>query len=87
MSTNNALYIILNRCRVCLARSGAAKKDGVGARAEVLYRCACKEKEMACGSDNRTYSNVCQLNEAIAKLGNNGTLISIQYWGPCESGK
>ncbi|XP_025409042.1 insulin-like growth factor-binding protein-related protein 1 [Sipha flava] len=60
-------------------------KDGVGTKTEVLYRCACKEKEMVCGSDNRTYSNVCQLNEAISKLGNNRTLISIQYWGPCQS--
>ncbi|CAH1722384.1 unnamed protein product [Aphis gossypii] len=52
----------------------------------VQYRCACKETDPVCGTDNRTYSNACQLNEAASELGNNGTqLLWMQYKGPCQS--
>ncbi|KAE9535675.1 hypothetical protein AGLY_007576 [Aphis glycines] len=52
----------------------------------VRYRCACKETDPVCGTDNRTYSNACQLNEAASELGNNETqLLWMQYKGPCQS--
>ncbi|XP_050421003.1 insulin-like growth factor-binding protein-related protein 1 [Adelges cooleyi] len=50
---------------------------------KTVYQCVCKENEMVCGSDNTTYTNVCQLNEASAKQGYNGSLW-MQYWGPCH---
>jgi len=60
------------------------QEDGGGG---VQDRCACKETDPVCGSDNTTYSNVCQLNEAAAQLGYNGTQLWMQYRGPCQSGK
>ena len=41
---------------------------------------------MVCGSDGKTYTNLCQLMEVAYK---NGTQDApkVQMWGPCESGK
>lgn len=46
--------------------------------------CFCKETQAACGSDNRTYESVCQMNEASVKSGNT---LYLKHWGPCHSGK
>lgn len=46
--------------------------------------CFCKETQAACGSDNRTYESVCQMNEASVK---SGSTLYLKHWGPCRSGK
>ena len=45
--------------------------------------CYCKETQEACGSDNRTYENVCQMNEESMRSGNT---VYLKHWGPCHSG-
>ncbi|GFG28520.1 hypothetical protein Cfor_06391 [Coptotermes formosanus] len=52
------------------------------ARDEPEALCYCKETQEACGSDNRTYESVCQMNEASAKSGNT---VYLKHWGPCRS--
>ena len=37
-----------------------------------------------CGSNNRTYESVCQMNEESVKIGNT---VYFKHWGPCRSGK
>ncbi|XP_025201574.1 insulin-like growth factor-binding protein-related protein 1 [Melanaphis sacchari] len=69
--------------RPCAENLECVKTEDVNAG--VQYRCACKETDPICGSDNRTYSNACQLNEAAAELGNNGTQLWMRYRGPCQS--
>jgi hypothetical protein len=46
--------------------------------------CFCKETQTACGTDNRTYESVCQMNEASVK---GGSALYLKHWGPCHSGK
>ena len=45
--------------------------------------CYCKETQEACGSDNRTYETVCQMNEESVRSGNT---VYLKHWGPCRSG-
>ncbi|XP_075222393.1 insulin-like growth factor-binding protein-related protein 1 isoform X1 [Lycorma delicatula] len=45
--------------------------------------CVCAENQVACGSDNRTYENICALSEAATETGVSRSLV-IQHWGPCE---
>ncbi|XP_075222394.1 insulin-like growth factor-binding protein-related protein 1 isoform X2 [Lycorma delicatula] len=47
--------------------------------------CVCAENQVACGSDNRTYENICALSEAATETGVSRSLV-IQHWGPCEMG-
>lgn len=45
-------------------------------------QCVCKSQESICGSDGKTYENICQFNKAYATKRN----ISMKHKGPCESG-
>uniref|UniRef100_G1MSN5 Ovomucoid n=1 Tax=Meleagris gallopavo TaxID=9103 RepID=G1MSN5_MELGA len=44
-------------------------------------QCVCKSQESICGSDGKTYENICQFNKAYATKRN----ISMKHKGPCES--
>uniref|UniRef100_A0A8C5UC66 Kazal-like domain-containing protein n=1 Tax=Malurus cyaneus samueli TaxID=2593467 RepID=A0A8C5UC66_9PASS len=46
-------------------------------------QCVCKSQETVCGSEGKTYENICQFNKAYAAKRN----ISMKHKGPCESGK
>ncbi|XP_063231263.1 insulin-like growth factor-binding protein-related protein 1 [Bacillus rossius redtenbacheri] len=46
--------------------------------------CACRETEVACGSDNRTYDSVCQLKQEARLKGFPNDLF-LKHWGPCRS--
>nr|CAD7430848.1 unnamed protein product [Timema monikensis] len=46
--------------------------------------CVCKETQVACGSNNRTYDSVCQMNQELADSGFPDTLY-LKHWGPCRS--
>nr|CAD7196034.1 unnamed protein product [Timema douglasi] len=46
--------------------------------------CVCKETQVACGSNNRTYDSVCQMNQEVADSGFPNTLY-LKHWGPCRS--
>lgn len=48
--------------------------------------CVCVENQQACGSDNKTYENICALNEAAIEDKHLPTLV-VQHWGPCYMGK
>ncbi|KAM8798886.1 kazal-type serine protease inhibitor domain-containing protein 1-like [Eudromia elegans] len=44
-------------------------------------QCVCKAQESVCGSDGKTYGNVCQFSKAHAATGN----VTVKHGGPCES--
>uniref|UniRef100_A0A8B9MC71 Kazal-type serine protease inhibitor domain-containing protein 1 n=1 Tax=Accipiter nisus TaxID=211598 RepID=A0A8B9MC71_9AVES len=44
-------------------------------------QCVCKSQESICGSEGKTYENICQFNKAYAVKRN----ISMKHKGPCES--
>nr|CAD7453316.1 unnamed protein product [Timema tahoe] len=46
--------------------------------------CVCKETQVACGSNNKTYDSVCQMNQEAADSGFPNTLY-LKHWGPCRS--
>ncbi|XP_067000929.2 insulin-like growth factor-binding protein-related protein 1 [Anabrus simplex] len=62
----------------CLMRPDLTSKD------EPEAMCVCQELQPACGSDNRTYDSVCQLNKEAAKRGFSDELY-LKHWGPCLS--
>ncbi|KAL7873766.1 hypothetical protein AOLI_G00128370 [Acnodon oligacanthus] len=45
-------------------------------------RCVCESRDAVCGSDGRTYPNLCQLREAANQL---GTTLNLTARGPCSS--
>ncbi|XP_054854204.1 kazal-type serine protease inhibitor domain-containing protein 1-like [Eublepharis macularius] len=45
-------------------------------------QCVCTSQESVCGSDGKTYENICQFHEAYAEKGTSG---SVKHKGPCES--
>lgn len=47
--------------------------------------CQCKFQEILCGSDNKTYSNLCQLMATAVREQRTNTL-QVQSVGPCEPG-
>ncbi|VVC35447.1 Immunoglobulin subtype,Immunoglobulin-like domain,Immunoglobulin-like fold,Insulin-like growth factor- [Cinara cedri] len=63
----------------CVAQQ--TERDVPGPESTVS-RCACKEKQLVCGSNNKTYRTACYLNEAAATL--KGSL-KMKHRGPCQS--
>ncbi|KAL4641679.1 kazal-type serine protease inhibitor domain-containing protein 1-like [Arapaima gigas] len=47
-------------------------------------RCVCNRQELLCGSDHKTYENVCQFRVVRRKLSNRGQL-TIAHYGPCKA--
>ncbi|XP_048827597.1 kazal-type serine peptidase inhibitor domain 2 [Brienomyrus brachyistius] len=47
-------------------------------------QCVCGRQEVLCGSDQRTYKNVCQLRAAQYRLGGDGKLL-VAHHGPCKA--
>ncbi|XP_053575559.1 kazal-type serine protease inhibitor domain-containing protein 1-like [Bombina bombina] len=45
-------------------------------------QCVCKYKESICGSDGKTYDNICQFNEIYSRSQEN---ITLQHRGPCAA--
>lgn len=48
--------------------------------------CSCKQAEQVCGTDNKSYDNICQLREASMMGTFRGMPLAMKNWGPCESG-
>ena len=47
--------------------------------------CQCKYQEILCGSDGKTYSNLCQLMTTAVREQRTNTL-NVKSVGPCEPG-
>lgn len=48
-------------------------------------QCVCPSKESVCGTDRRTYKNICRLQEAArTRL---RTELKVKHTGPCQEGK
>jgi len=61
--------------------------DGLSCRDETKNGaiCQCRFQEIVCGSDNKTYSNLCQLMAAGVRNHQTNTL-QVKASGPCEPG-
>lgn len=62
--------------------------DGLECRRTVgpIKICQCKFEEILCGSDGKTYSNLCQLMAAAVREQVTDTLI-VKSVGPCDPGQ
>jgi hypothetical protein len=75
---------LVTRCKVSIGLQDEAEICIFFLQDEPEALCFCKETQVACGSDNRTYESVCQMNEASVK---SGSTVYLKHWGPCRSGK
>lgn len=50
------------------------------------HLCVCRERKEMCGSDGRTYSSPCSLNEESVRRESSPGLagLTMDYWGPCK---
>ena len=46
--------------------------------------CYCKDEEAVCGSDGKSYDNVCQLKLSASVAGKS---VTVEKQGPCHSGE
>jgi len=81
-SLSRVLPVASRKYGVCGANLHCLLRSDLKFRDEPEALCYCKETQEACGSDNRTYETVCQMNEVSVRSGNT---VYLKHWGPCRS--
>ena len=82
MIMTTMLMTTMTPCRQDQCGQGLECKDNVGTGPI----CLCRFQETVCGSDGKTYSNLCQLMSSAVRLHLTNTL-NVKRVGPCEPGQ